>query len=154
MGTIQLYQYLVIDEASRPPIQAGSLSEAKNITLGDGEVTDQTFKIAATTAVKLFDAAENEAMGGFDLLWLESDLDVLIQCTTGVGVTDAYDVKTLKGSGTQGTMGPALVLGSNVTQILDGSIDTFDGTAGTLGEVWAHNEDSSDTATVRLVVGT
>ena len=153
MGTINVYQYATIMIDGRP-IQLGSLSEARSITLGDDEVTSQTFKIAAETAVKIWDSAENEAMGGFDFLWIESDLDVLIQCTTGVAVTDAYDVKTLKGSGTSGTMGPALVLGSDVSQLLDGSIDTFDGTADTVGEVWAYNADATEDARLHIVVAT
>jgi len=60
----------------------------------------------------------------------------------------------LKGSGTAGQPGPALVLGSDDTQILDGSIDTFDGTADTIDEIWVYNESSSDTARVRVVVAT
>jgi hypothetical protein len=51
-------------------------------------------------------------------------------------------------------MGPAVVLGSDDTQVLDGSIDTFDGTADTIDEIWAYNEDDTDTARVRRVVAT
>jgi hypothetical protein len=150
----RLYQYLVVDRADGHPIQAGSLSEARSITLGDGECIDRNFKIGPEASVKIFDAAEDEALGNADLIWLETDLDVLVQMTTGVGVTDAYDVKTLRGSGTAGQMGPALVLGSDDTQLLDGTVDAFDGTAGTIGEIWVHNESSTETARVRLVVGT
>lgn len=153
MPSIQLYQYFVTD-IDETPVQGGSLSRARSITLGDGEISDQTFKVAPETAVKIWDKTENEAMGNFDFLWLESDLDVQVQFTTDAGTTDAYDVKELKGSGTAGEMGPALVLGSDDTQLLDGSIDTFDGTADTIDEIWAYNADDTDTARVRRVVAT
>jgi hypothetical protein len=51
-------------------------------------------------------------------------------------------------------MGPALVLGSDNTHLLDGTIDTFDGTADTIDEIWVKNEDTTDTARVRRVVAT
>jgi len=153
MPTVQLYQYFVAD-IDGSPVQGGSLSRAKSITLGDGEISDQTFKVGPTTAVKIWDKTENEAMGNFDFLWLETDLDVLVAFTTDAGTTDAYDVKEIKGSSVAGQMGPALVLGSDDTQHLDGSIDTFDGTADTIDEIWVYNEDATDTARVRRVVGT
>jgi hypothetical protein len=153
MATIQLYQYFTVDIDDRP-VKGGSLTEPKSITLTDNEIADQTFKVAPATAVKIWDKTENESMGNFDFLWLETDLDVLVQFTTDAGTSDAYDVKELKGSGTAGTMGPAMVLGSDDTQILDGSIDVFDGTADTIDEIWVYNEDDTDTARVRLVVAT
>lgn len=154
MGSVRLYQYFVIDIPGETPIKGGSLSKAKSISLSDGEVYQQTFKVAAETAMKIWDKTENEALGAFSFLWLESDLDVLVQFTTDAGTTDAYDVKELKGSGTANEMGPALVLGSDDTQLLDGSIDTFDGTADTIDEIWVYNEDDSDTARVRIVCAT
>ncbi len=152
-AVIQIYQYFVvtIDGVTR---QGGSLTQPKSITLGDAEIADQAFSVAAETAVKVWDKTENEALGDFDFLWLETDLDVLVQFVTDAGATDAYDVKELKGSGTAGKMGPALILGSDATQLLDGTIDTFDGTEDTIDEVWVYNEDSSATARVRRVVGT
>ena len=154
MSSVQIYQYAVIDRPGRPAVQIGSLSEARSVTLGDGELIDRDFKIAPTTAVKVFDASEDEALGNADFLWMETDLDVLVQFTTDAGTTDAYDVKTLKGSGTAGQMGPALILGSDVTQLLDGTIDTFDGTADTIDEIFVYNADATDTARVRIVVAT
>ncbi len=152
-ASIQLYQYFVLT-IDGLPIMGGSLTQPKSIALADGEIADQTFKVAPTTAVKVWDKTENEAMGNFDFLWLESDLDVLVQFVTDAGTTDAYDVKELKGSDKAGEMGPALVLGSDDTQLLDGSIDTFDGTADTIDEIWVYNEDDTDTARVRRVVAT
>ena len=152
-ASIQLYQFFVLS-VDGVTHQGGSLTEPKSIALGDGEIFTQIFKVAAETAVKIFDASENAEIGSFDFCWLEADLDVLIQLTTDAGTTDAYDVKELKGSGTAGQFGPALVLGSDATQLLDGSIDTFDGTAGTVEEIWAYNSDDTDTARVRIVVAT
>ena len=152
-ASVQIYQYFVLT-INGLTIKGGSLTEPKSIALGDSEIADQMFSVAATSAVKVWDKTENEAMGDFDFLWLESDLDVLVQFTTDAGTTDAYDVKELKGSGTAGEMGPALVLGSDDTQLLDGSIDTFDGTADTIDEIWVYNEDATDTARVRIVVAT
>ena len=153
MATIQLYQFFVVDIDDRT-VTGGSLSTAKSITIVDNEIVQQTFKVAAATAVKIWDKTECEAMANFDFLWLETDLDVLVQFTTDAGTSDAYDVKELKGSGTANTMGPALVLGSDDMQLLDGSIDTFDGTADTIDEIWVYNESATDTARVHMVVAT
>lgn len=153
MASIQVYQYFVVDVDERH-ITGGSLSKARSITIGDNEIFDQTFQVAAETAVKVWDKTENEALGNFDFLWMETDLGVLVQFCTDAGTTDAYDVKELAGSGTANVMGPALVLGSDDTQLLDGSIDTFDGTADTIDEIWVYNEDDTDTARVRVVVAT
>ena len=152
--SVQLYQYFAVNVDDDTVVRGGSLSKARAITLGDGEVTDQTFKVAPTTAVKVWDKTENEAMGNFDFLWMETDFDVSVQFTTDAGTTDAYDVKELKGSGVAGQFGPALVLGSDDTQLLDGAIDTFDGTADTIDEIWVYNADATNTARVRIVVGT
>lgn len=154
MSVVQVYQYFVIDRNGSPPVQGGSLSQARSIPLGDGEVIDRCFKVPPETAIKIWDAAEDEALGGADFIWLESDLDLLVQFTSSAGVSDVYDVKTLKGSGTAGQMGPALVLGSDATQLLDGTIDQFTGSADTLDELWAYNSDDTDTARIRLVVAT
>ncbi len=150
MATIQIYQYAVMDFDGRS-VKAGSLSEPRCLTIANDELVDQTFKIAPETAVKVWDKTENEAMGAFTFLWMESDLDVLVQFTTDAGTSDAYDVKTLKGSGTAGQMGPALVLGSDDTQLLDGSIDAFDGTADTVDEIFVYNPDATNTARVRVL---
>jgi len=150
MASIQLYQFAVVEIDGRP-IRAGSLSTARSITITNDEVVDQTFKVGPESAVKIWDKTENEAMGAFSFLWLETDLEVLVQFTTDAGTTDAYDVKKLRGSGTSGTMGPALVLAYDDTQLLDGSIDTFDGTADTIDEIWVYNADTEDTARVRLL---
>jgi hypothetical protein len=152
MATIQIYQYAVCNIDGRA-VKMGSLSQARTVTIADDEITDQTFKIAAATAVKIFDAAENESLSNFDFLWIESDLDVLVQFTTSAGVSDAFDVKELKGSGTAGEMGPALVLGSDDT-LLGGTVDLFTGTANTVGEIWVRNESATNVARVRLVVAT
>ena len=153
MATINVYQYFAVTIDDRE-VKGGSLTSAKSVTLDDDEIYDQTFKVAPTSAMKIWDKTENEAMGNFDFLWLESDLDVLVQFTTDAGTSDAYDVKELKGSGTSGTMGPALVLGSDDTQTLSGSIDTFDGVADTVDEIWVYNAHATNTARVRIVAAT
>ena len=154
MASVQLYQYFVIDIPGETPRKGGSLSRAKSISLEDGEVSDQTFKVGPATTVKIWDKTENEAMGDFNLLWLEADLDVLLQFTADAGGTDVYVVEELKGSGTANEMGVARVLNSNLMHKLDGSIDIFDGTEDTIDEIWAYNPDDTDTARVRRVVAT
>lgn len=154
MPVAQIYQYAVIDRPGRPAIQIGSLSEARSVTLGDGEVIDRDFSVAASGIVKIFDKSEDESLGNFDILSLECDLDLWIQFTTDAGTTDAYDVKKLKGSGTAGKMGVAMILGSDDTQLLDGTIDVLDGTADTIDEIWAKNPSSTDAARIRIVVAT
>jgi hypothetical protein len=154
MPAIQLYQYFVVD-IDESQVQGGSLSRAKSIALGDGEVSDQTFKVAANGGiVKIWDKTENEAMGDFDFLWLETDLDVLVQFTTDAGGDDEYFVVELKGSGVANQMGPALVLGSDVSHQFDGTVDAFDGTEDTIDEIWIYNADASNIARARLVVAT
>lgn len=153
MASIQVYQFAVINIDGRQ-VKMGSLSLSRNVTIADNEVFDQTFQIAASTAVKIWDKTENKSLGNFDFLWLETDFDVLVQFTTDAGTTDAYDVKELLGSGTAGEMGPALVLGSDDTQLLDGTVDLFDGTADTVDEIWVYNESATETARVRMVAAT
>ncbi|MHC4121715.1 MAG: hypothetical protein ACYSWO_29945 [Planctomycetota bacterium] len=153
MASIQLYQYFC-GTIDGEPIQGGSLSQARSVTLGDDEVNSQTFKIAAEGIVKVWDAVEDEAMGDFDLLWLESDLNVLVQYTADPGVTDVYVTQELKGSGTAGEMGVARVLNSDRMDKLDGTIDTFDGTEATIKEIWIKNPSTTDVARVRRVVAT
>ena len=153
MASIQLFQYFVLDLDERS-VKGGSLSRAKSITIADNEVSDQTFKVAPETAVKIWDKTENEAMGDFDFLWLESDLDVLAQVTTDAAGDDEYFIVELKGSGTAGQMGPALVLGSDLAHQFDGTVDLFDGTEDTVDEIFVYNEDDTDTARVRRVVAT
>jgi len=153
MASIQLYQYFVLDIDERH-VQGGSLSRAKSIAITDNEVYDQTFKVAASGVVKIFDVAENEALGGADFIWLESDLDVWVQFTTSAGTNDVYYVKELKGSATAGEMGPAIALGSDDSQLQDGTIDLLDGTSDTIDEVWVKNQSSTDAARVRIVVAT
>ena len=153
MATISLYQYFTVDIDGRPR-SGGSLTVPKSITLGDNEVVDQTFKLAAQTATKIWDKTENEAMGDFDFLWLESDRDVLVQFTTDAGGDDEYFVKELKGSGTAGIMGPALVLGSDLAHQFDGDVDAFDGTEDTIDEIWVYSEHATNTPRVRLFAAT
>ncbi len=62
--------------------------------------------------------------------------------------------KDRAGSGTAGKPGPALVLGSDLAYQFDGSVDLFDGTEDTIDEIWVYNEDATDTARTRIVVGT
>ncbi len=153
MASIQIYQYFTVNIDGRT-VQGGSLASARTVTLGDDELADQTFKIAASGIVKVFDAAENEALGNADFIWIESDRDVWIQFTSDVASTNVYDVKELKGSGVAGQPGPALILGSDDTQLQDGSVDLFDGTADTIDEIWVKNQSSTEVARVRIVVAT
>lgn len=145
MSSIQIYQHFSVDIDGRN-VRGGSLSEPKTVQLTENEITDQAFKIDASSVVKVWDKSENEAMGAFAFLWMESDLDVLVQFTTDAGVTDVYSVKELKESG------PALVLASDAAKLLDGSIDAFDGTDGTIDEIWVSNPSSDAIARVRVVV--
>ena len=152
MATISVYQYFTVDVDERT-VSGGSLSVARTVAITDNEVYDQTFKIAPGGIVKIWDKTENEALGNFDFLWIESDYDVMLQFTTDAGTSDAYDMKELKGSGETGVMGPALVLGSDDTQVL-GVVDTFAGAADTIDEIWVKNESATDTARLRIVVAT
>lgn len=153
MASIQVYQFFCVN-IDGSPVRGGSLSEARSITLADDELIDRTFKIAPETAVKLWDKTADAALGDFDFCWLETDLDVLIQLTTDAAGDDEYFVVELKGSDTAGEMGPALVLGSDLAHQFDGTVDAFDGTEDTIDEIFAYNEDDTETARVRIVVAT
>jgi hypothetical protein len=153
MASIQVYQFFVVNLDERS-VAGGSLASARSITIADNEIYDQTFKVAAEAIIKVWDKTENEALGDFDFLWMESDLDVLVQFTTDAGGDDEYFVVELKGSGTANEMGPALVLGSDLAHQFDGTVDLFTGTEDTIDEIWVENEDTSDTARVRVVVAT
>lgn len=148
---VQIYQYAVLTVDDRV-VKAGSLTEARCISIADNAISDETVRVAAATAVKLWD--KDEVPGNADFIWIESDLDLWIQFTTSAGVSDNYDIKKLAGSGTAGRMGPALVLGSDDTLKLDGAIDVFTGTAGTIDEIWVKNESTTDAARVRIIVAT
>ena len=147
MATIQVFQYAVVNLDDGRSVKMGSLSEARSVTIDDDVVVDETFSVPPSTAVKVFDAAA--AMGSFTFLWLECDLDVFVQYTTG---STHFDTKTLAGSGTAGMMGVAMVLGSDGT-LLNGTQNVFNGTAGTVEQVWVYNQDATDTARVRMVAG-
>jgi hypothetical protein len=145
MATVQVYQFAVVDLGDGRVVKAGSLSEPRCLSISDDAVVDETFIVAPETAVQVFDATA--ALGSFSFLWLESDLDVLVQFSTG---TTRFDVKKLLGSGTAGVMGVAVVLGADDT-LVAGTQDTFNGTAGTVEEIWVYNPDSTDTARVRVI---
>jgi len=153
MGTIQVYQYAVVSVDSRP-VQVGSLSTARSISIADDEVMQHTHKVAAETAVKVFDKTEMETLADFDFCWIESDRDVLVQITTDAGTDDEYFVIEVQGSGTANVPGPATVFSSDLAHQFDGTVDAFDGTEDTIDEIWAYNEDSSNTARVHVVIAT
>ena len=153
MPSVQIFQYFSIDAGERV-ITGGSLSQARSIALGDGEVIDRQFSIAAEGIVKLFDKTADAALGDFDFCWIENDLPILIQLVTDAGGDDEYFVIELAGSGTAGQMGPATILSSDLAHQFDGAVDLFTGTADTIDEIWAENEDTTDAARVRLVVAT
>jgi hypothetical protein len=153
MASIQIHQYFTVTIDDRE-VHGGSLSRAKTINIADDEISDQTHKLAPEAIVKIWDKAENESLADFDFLWLESDRDVKIQLTTDAGGDDEYFVVELKGGGSAGVMGPALVLGSDLAHQFDGAVDAFDGTVDTIDEIWVENPSNTDTARVRIVVAT
>ena len=151
MAVVQIYSHFSV-MVNETPVKGGSLSRSTGITLTDNEIIDRQFQVAPETSVKVYDATEDEALGGFSFLWMETDLDVLVQYTVDPGVSDVYLVTKLKGSGTSGNMGPARILNSDYAQQLDGSVDAFDGTEDTIKEIWLYNEDNSETARSRVVI--
>ena len=153
MGTLQVYQCVAGSVDSRP-VQLGSLSVARSISLSDDEFLDQTHKVAAETAVKVWDKSEMETLADFDFFYIESDRDVLLQFTTDAGGDDEYFVIEVAGSGTANVMGPATILGSDLAHQFDGTVDAFDGTEDTIDEAWVYNESSTYTARVRVVIAT
>jgi len=148
-ATLKLISHVIVDIDGKP-YQAGNLAQARTITLGSDLVYESVFSVAPTTAVKLFDIAEN--LSDFDFLLIETDLTVLLQFATN-GATE-YDVKELLGSGTANSYGIPFLLGSDDTQQQDGTIDLFDGTADTIEQIYAYNESATDTARVHILAAT
>lgn len=150
MGVVQLFQYAVLDSDDTRQVKMGSLTEARSIALNDDAVMDETFNVAPGTAIKIFD--HTSQLGNFLFLWLECDFDVLVEFVSDAGASNAYDVKTLKGSGTAGTFGSAMVLGSDVSQKVDGAVNEFNGSASVIGQVWVKNQSATQAARVRMMV--
>lgn len=113
----------------------------------DGRASDETFSVAASTTVTLYDATV-DAVSDFDFLWIESDEDVVLELITdqnnGVG-KQSYTITVVGG-------GPPEILGSNVsyanytTNFGGGTLDVID-------KILCRNL-GTDTATVRRVVVT
>ena len=151
-ATLKLISHVIVDIDGKP-YQAGSLTQARTIALGSDLPYEMVFSVppsTPTTAVKLFDIAEN--LADFDFLLIETDLTVLLQFATN-GATE-YDVKELLGSGTANSYGIPFLLGSDDTQQQDGTIDLFDGTADTIEQIYAYNESATDTARVHILAAT
>lgn len=113
----------------------------------DGRASDQTFTVAASTTVTLYDATA-DACADFDFLWIESDKDVMLELITdqndGVGKRSAT-VEVVGG-------GPPVIRGSDdsyanyTTNFGGGTLDVVD-------KILCRNL-GTETATVRRVVVT
>ena len=148
-ATLKLISHVIVDIDGKP-YRAGSLTQARTLTLGSDLVFEQVYSVAPTTAVKLFDIAEN--LADFDFLLIETDLTVLLQFSTNAA--SEYDVKELLGSAVANSYGFPFILGSDDTQQQDGTVDLFDGTADTIEQIYAYNESATDTARVHILAAT
>jgi len=149
MGTLKLISHAIVDIDGKP-YQLGSLTIARTLSLGSDLPYERVFSVAPTTAVKIFDIAEY--LPDFDFLWIETDLDVLVQFATNSSAE--YFVKKLLGSGTANSYGVPFTLGADDTQRQDGTINLFDGTADTIEQIYACNESATDTARVHIFAAT
>lgn len=148
-ATLKLISHVIVDIDGKP-YQAGSLTVARTLTLGSDLVFEQIYTVAPTTAVKLFDVAEN--LADFDFLLIETDLDVLLEFITNTAAN--YYRQALLGSATANSYGIPFMLGADDTDQQDGTVAAFDGTADTIEQIYAYNESATDTARVHILAAT
>ena len=87
MGSVNLYTKFDYTDNAGNVYSDGSTSTAKQISIGDDEVYDRTYRIAGGTATEIL----NDAMlADFDFLWIESNTagDIQLVCNEGGVVGD------------------------------------------------------------------
>ena len=90
MGSVNLYTKFDYTDNAGNVYSDGSTSTAKQISIGDDEVYDRTYRIQGGTATEIL----NDAMlVDFDFLWIESNTagDIQLVCNEG-GTTGASNL--------------------------------------------------------------
>jgi hypothetical protein len=145
MGTISLRSSFVAEIGGRRRF-GGAEGEVVAITCGSDAVDDREFSIAQNTTKTLWDATASPCTD-FDFLWIESDVEVLLEL-----ITDQNN-----GTGKQSytatvTPGVPFILASDqsyanyTTNFAAGTLDVID-------KILCRNLEE-DTATVRIFVAT
>lgn len=135
-------QFTVTDESGNT--HRGSRETTKTV---DGIVSDETFSVAASTTVTLYDSTV-DSVSAFDFLHVESDEDVMLELITDQNNGVGKEVFTVTVTGG----GEPFVLDSNVsyanytTNFAGGTLDVID-------KILCRNL-GTETATVRRVVVT
>lgn len=145
MGTVALRQSFTADLGGDRH-SGGHEGEVLLITCGSDAHDDRSFSIAQNTTKTLWDATTSPC-ADFDFLWIESDVEVIVELITdqnaGVG-KEVYTVTLLPGC--------PLVLGTDqsyanyTTNFAGGTLDVID-------KILCRNLEE-DTATVRIFVAT
>jgi hypothetical protein len=124
--------------ASQEPVQ---------ITLGDDEFVDASYKVAASGTQKLFDTAD--LMGTFDFMFIVSSENAWLQVVVDDNASNGelYQVITL-------TQDVPHIFGSNAALAGNGSVDGFNGATDVIDRINFKNKSGSTAAHVRIFAGT
>ena len=147
MANLYLYSYLV-GSVNGERYEAGSLTTpvGKTVTLA----YEIMKSVAPTTTVELFDASKD--LSAFQLLWIASDYDVMLELSTDINATYGERDATVElvGSGTAGTYGTPFILTSDASYA-NYTVNFAAGTLDVIDRIRARNLSSTNTAKVRIL---
>jgi len=114
MATVNCYNY-IIATVNGKRYEFGSLTEPQAITAAGNDVYELVTTVATSTAIEIFDVADD--LADFDFLIVACDQDLMLEMVVddnaGVG-EEEFTVK-LTGSGTTGEWGVPFILSSDVS---------------------------------------
>lgn len=153
MATLNFYCYVqgVINEQN---VEFGSLRTPTVLTIGSNIRVINELSIAASSNSKIFDVDDD--LSDFDLLWVASDRDLILQLVTDDDGDNGERAFTLPliGSGTAGRYGFPFVLLAD-DSYANHTVDNFaSGTLDVIERVDARNNDATNAAKVILFAAT
>lgn len=147
MANVYLYSYLV-GNINGERYEAGSLTipVGKTVTLAYEIIKS----VAPTTTVELFDATED--LSAFQLLWIASDFDLMLELSTDTNATYGERDATVElvGSGTALTYGTPFILAGDASYA-NYTVNFAAGTVDVIDRIRARNLSSTNTAKVRIL---
>lgn len=107
--TVHIYQYMSVTIDGKT-YSWGSLVDPASVSI-TGLKNERVVAVAASTTVKLFDSSV-DPIGSFEICWLQTDFDVMIEFVTDDNSTvgDEPWTNKLRGSGVANKYGPAKLL--------------------------------------------
>ncbi len=151
-ATLKLIRYAIVDIDGKP-YRLGHLTEEVTITLGDELVHEHVHSVGPGTIVKIFDVDED--LADFDFLWIESDLDVMLEFVVDddADVGEVASTFPLEGSGTANSYGVPFILGRD-DAYANYTVAFAAGTLDVIETIRARNLDDTDTARVHIFAAT